>query len=113
MPELDLAPLSQSIQEKLFMELMMQHILMQEAAGKSRMIRTALNGFRSGTLQQADGDGSVQMTETRIYIGLNDAETRKQEYGTGMYLDTLKEICRKYRAAFSVCAVCTFAELRH
>ena len=42
------------------------------------------------------------MTETRIYVGLNDSETREQKYGTEEYLGMLKDICRNYHAAFSV-----------
>ena len=47
-------------------------------------------------------DGNVKMTEHRIYIGLNDAETREQSFGTERYLETLKEVCRGYKAALSV-----------
>ena len=47
-------------------------------------------------------DENVQMSETRIYVGLNDAETRQQKYETGQYLDVLKDVCKKYRVAFSV-----------
>ena len=49
-----------------------------------------------------DQERKLMMLETRIYIGLNDSETRKQEYETGHYLDILKEVCRKNRVAFSV-----------
>ena len=47
-------------------------------------------------------DGGVQMTETRIYIGLNDADTGEQLFETEKYLEQLKEVCRRYRVPFSV-----------
>ena len=52
--------------------------------------------------QQKSAGNAVQMTETRIYIGLNDAETCEQIYETEKYLEQLKEVCRKYQVAFSV-----------
>ena len=57
---------------------------------------------RSGLSPDTDKDGNAKMTEHRIYVGLNDAESRKQEFGTEKYLDTLKNICRSYQTAFSV-----------
>lgn len=42
------------------------------------------------------------MTETRIYIGLNDSETRKQKFETEKYLGVLKKVCQNYHVAFSV-----------
>lgn len=44
----------------------------------------------------------VKMTETHIYIGLNDSETRKQIFDTKQYIDTLKKSCRNYHVAFSL-----------
>ncbi len=43
-----------------------------------------------------------QMSETRIYVGLNDAETREQKYETEEYLAALKDVCKKFHVAFSV-----------
>ena len=40
--------------------------------------------------------------QTRIYVGLNDAETGVQKFDTGKYLGILKNVCRNYRVAFSV-----------
>ena len=57
---------------------------------------------KSGSYQNTAADGKVMMTETRIYIGLNDSETRKQKYDTGKYLSLLKNICRSYHVPFSV-----------
>ena len=44
----------------------------------------------------------LRMTETRIYIGLNDAQTNEQIYETDMYMNVLKYVCRNYHVAFSV-----------
>ena len=41
------------------------------------------------------------MTETKIYIGLNDARTMKQEHETERYIEILQTVCRNYHAAFS------------
>ena len=42
------------------------------------------------------------MKETRIYIGLNDAETRQQKFSIEKYMGLLKQICFSYHVAFSV-----------
>ena len=44
------------------------------------------------------------MTETKIYIGLNDAESLKQEHDTIKYVSILKNVCRSYHVPFS-CSV--------
>ena len=44
------------------------------------------------------------MTETKIYVGLNDAETRVQMYDTEKYISILKDVCRNYHVGFSVSA---------
>ena len=41
------------------------------------------------------------MIETRIYVGLNDAETLKQEHETARYVSVLKNVCKSYRIPFS------------
>ena len=41
------------------------------------------------------------MTETRIYVGLNDSETMAQTFDTEKYVKVLKEVCRIYHVAFS------------
>lgn len=61
-------------------------------------IKTDVDGLRA----DADEDGRVQMTETRIYVGLNDSETKKQKFETGKYLGLLKNVCRSYHVAFSL-----------
>ena len=42
------------------------------------------------------------MTETRIYVGLNDAETREQKFKTEKYMSILKNVCKSYHVAFSL-----------
>lgn len=44
----------------------------------------------------------LQMTETRIYIGLNDAQTKEQIHKTEKYMSVLKHVCQSYHVAFSV-----------
>ena len=41
------------------------------------------------------------MTETRIYIGLNDSVTKKQIFETVTYIKILKNVCFAYRIPFS------------
>ena len=69
---------------------------------KQRQSIKALHEHRTDPFPEMNRDGNVKMTEHRIYIGLNDAETREQRFGTERYLETLKEVCRGYKAAFSV-----------
>ena len=52
--------------------------------------------------ESAAQGGSVQLTETRIYIGLNDAATKKQLHQTDHYMGILKEIRQSHKVAFSV-----------
>ena len=41
------------------------------------------------------------MTETKIYIGLNDQETLSQTHDTETYISILKEVCKNYHVGFS------------
>ena len=41
------------------------------------------------------------MTETKIYVGLNDSATMKQEHDTERYVSILKQVCVDYGTAFS------------
>lgn len=41
------------------------------------------------------------LTETKIYVGLNDSESRKQKYDTEIYVDLLKKVCISYKVPFS------------
>lgn len=47
-------------------------------------------------------DDSLAMTETRIYIGLNDADTGEQIRETDEYLEQLKSVCQRYGVAFTL-----------
>ena len=41
------------------------------------------------------------MIATKIYIGLNDADTLEQKHDTEKYISVLKNVCRSYHVAFS------------
>ena len=41
------------------------------------------------------------MTETKIYIGLNDSKTMKQKFETEKYVDILQNVCINYHVSFS------------
>ena len=44
----------------------------------------------------------IRMTETRLYVGLNDAQTKKQLFETEQYTEQLKKLCFAYHVPFSV-----------
>ena len=52
--------------------------------------------------QRKEADGMPSTNQTAIYVGLNDAETGEQRFGTEKYLSILKNVCRSYGVAFSV-----------
>ena len=77
--------------------------LRQKLSRQQKFVRDALKSAAGlPGAPKPEENGAVRVTETRIYIGLNDGETKKQEYETGHYLDILKEVCRENRVAFSV-----------
>jgi hypothetical protein len=82
--------------------LFLRHMMMQKLAREDRMRMAGLAGQQFDPISHPDEPGGMQMTETRVYIGLNDAETREQLYETETYLDILKEVCRNCQIAFSV-----------
>ena len=41
------------------------------------------------------------MIETKIYVGLNDADTKTQKFETARYISILKNVCRSYKVPFS------------
>jgi hypothetical protein len=41
------------------------------------------------------------MTETKIYVGLNDALTRLQQHNTETYVDVMKYVCKSHHVSFS------------
>ena len=61
--------------------------------------KVTLTAIHKGT---RDRNGATGMLESRIYVGLNDKDTREQHYNTEKYKEMLKEICKDYRAPFSV-----------
>ncbi|MBQ6603757.1 MAG: hypothetical protein IJH99_10195 [Eubacterium sp.] len=42
------------------------------------------------------------MTETTIYVGLNDSVTREQIFGTEKYVSVMKKVCCAYHVPFSL-----------
>ena len=77
---------------------LLRHIVEQKLRQMQRLDAARLAaGARPGAALE-----NLRMTETRIYVGLNDAETRRQEFETEKYLDELKEVCQSYRVAFSL-----------
>lgn len=69
----------------------------------------AVNSQESAQTQDSDRDQqepaqdeNIRMSDTKIYIGLNDAETKEQKFETKRYLEVLKNVCRSYHMAFSV-----------
>lgn len=57
---------------------------------------------QSGSIPTPAISKKLHMTETRIYIGLNDSQTKEQIHETEMYMSVLKYVCRNYHVAFSV-----------
>ena len=66
-----------------------------------RSVKKALDPL-VGLFGEKEEDGIVRLTETRIYIGLNDATAKKQLFETEKYMDVLKTVCRSYHVPFSV-----------
>ena len=81
---------------------LMNHIMMEKLKKQNQIIKAAITGQHTRPNPQNDKLRGIQMTETRIYIGLNDAVTRAQLYDTQTYLSILKDICRSCHVAFSV-----------
>ena len=81
---------------------LMQYAMRQALKKQNRNIKAAIAGQLAYLRPQEDKTHGVQMTETRIYVGLNDGETRAQLYDTETYLSILKDICRSCHVAFSV-----------
>ena len=79
---------------------LLHHVMQQERLMKNA-IRSAF-GYRNDLTRSPDQGGNIQMTETRIYVGLNDAETREQIFETEAYVEILKDVCRSHHIAFSL-----------
>jgi hypothetical protein len=41
------------------------------------------------------------MIETKIYVGLNDADTKQQKFETEKYVSIMKYVCKSYHVPFS------------
>lgn len=41
------------------------------------------------------------MTETKIYVGLNDSATKQQEHLTELYVKVMKHVCQSFHVSFS------------
>ena len=57
---------------------------------------------QNGTSPKESEDPSEYKIETKIYVGLNDGETKEQLFKTEKYLNLLKNVCKNYHIAFSV-----------
>lgn len=44
---------------------------------------------------------SDELTQTQVYIGLNDSETKHQKFDTSRYIELLKRVCVSYGTPFS------------
>lgn len=80
-------------------------VLLNQIMYQKQMLRSngqPCAGERSETPPENDDINSAQMIETRIYVGLNDADTKAQKHETGKYISVLKHVCRSYHVAFSV-----------
>ena len=73
-------------------------LIKQRLLHRQQLAKTALNHLE-GVLEK---DGKNQMVETRLYVGLNDAETKKQMFETEQYMEQLKKLCFTYHVPFSV-----------
>ena len=71
----------------------MSHISMNQFA------HSVLNSqqLRSDRLNRSEYD----YIETKLYIGLNDADTKVQEHETAAYIKVLKDVCINFDVPFS------------
>lgn len=52
-------------------------------------------------LEESERGNSAVLEETKVYIGLNDSETKEQVLETDHYVSILKKICQAYGVPFS------------
>ena len=74
-------------------------------ARQNQLIKKAAPSRRnkqSGSIPTPATSKKIHMTETRIYIGLNDAQKKEQIYETELYMNVLKYVCHNYHVDFSV-----------
>ena len=77
--------------------------------GKERndMARTSFEQITQSILAAQHAVGEVrrvrasEISETRVYIGLNDAETKAQIFDMDHYVSVLKQVCVEYGVPFS------------
>lgn len=82
----------------------LRQMMKRQAIGKQELMEKAARSFaglREGLMSDAES-GNIRMTESRIYVGLNDTDTREQKYETEKYVGILKHVCRSYHVAFSM-----------
>ena len=80
-------------------------LLKQRLLHKQRLaehMRQRRDGVSEDVSENISEDGKIQMVETRLYIGLNDAETKKQIFETEQYVEQLKKLCFTYHVPFSM-----------
>ena len=80
-------------------------LLKQRLLHKQRLaehMRQRRYGVSEDVSENISEDGKLQMVETRLYIGLNDAETKKQIFETEQYVEQLKKLCFTYHVPFSM-----------
>lgn len=73
-------------------------LLKQQLLQKQQAIQSMLRPLDGAS----EDDGKIQMVETRLYVGLNDAATKKQMFETEQYTQQLKQLCFSYHVPFSV-----------
>lgn len=81
---------------------LMYRMLKEQQKQFGEKIALSAQDKRSDGAAVQAADEMMQMTEARIYIGLNDADTKEQKYDTEKYMSVLKNVCRNYHVAFSV-----------
>ncbi len=73
-------------------------LLKQQLLHQQQLARSKLHQMAGSSAT----DGKIKMVETRLYVGLNDAETKRQLFETEQYIEQLKQICFTYHVPFSV-----------
>lgn len=86
---------------KLNTALLLNHAIKQRLTKKNHN-KKAHSRQQTDLVPDAYEIKDVQMTETRIYVGLNDSETREQKYETEKYVKILKDVCKGFHVAFSM-----------
>lgn len=71
----------------------MAHISMKQLMQSALFAQNATDG--AGRTSEAD------LIETQVYIGLNDAEAKRQLFDTERYVSVLKQVCVEYGVPFS------------